>query len=89
MTVYYATSLFRELMIKYMKTGVDTYFDIQVTNEDPTSSIGAQTVLLKDCNLDSVVLASFDVDADVLEEDVDFTFSDADLLEKFKKPTLG
>lgn len=72
-----------------MKTGVDTYFDIQVTNEDPTSSIGAQTVLLKDCNLDSVVLASFDVDADVLEEDVDFTFSDADLLEKFKKPTLG
>ena len=89
MTVYYATSLFRELMIKYMKTGVDTYFDIQVTNEDPTSSIGAQTVLLKDCNLDSVVLASFDVDADVLEEDLDFTFSDADLLEKFKKPTLG
>ncbi len=89
MTVYYATSLFRELMIKYMKTGVDTYFDIQVTNEDPTSSIGAQTVLLKDCNLDSVVLASFDVEADVLEEDVDFTFSDADLLEKFKKPTLG
>ena len=72
-----------------MKTGVDTYFDIQVTNEDPTSSIGAQTVLLKDCNLDSVVLASFDVDADVLEEDLDFTFSDADLLEKFKKPTLG
>ncbi|MBC8581694.1 phage tail tube protein, partial [Zhenhengia yiwuensis] len=63
--------------------------DIQVTNEDPTSSIGAQTVLLKDCNLDSVVLASFDVDADVLEEDLDFTFSDADLLEKFKKPTLG
>lgn len=89
MTVYYATSLFRELMIKYMKTGVDTYFHIQVTNEDPTSSIGAQTVLLKDCNLDSVVLASFDVDADVLEEDLDFTFSDADLLEKFKKPTLG
>ncbi|WP_053984998.1 phage tail tube protein [Niameybacter massiliensis] len=89
MTVYYATSLFRELMIKYMKTGVDTYFDIQVTNEDPTSSIGTQTVLLKDCNLDSVVLASFDVDADVLEEDLDFTFSDADLLEKFKKPTLG
>ena len=68
---------------------MDTYFDIQVTNEDPTSSIGAQTVLLKDCNLDSVVLASFDVDADVLEEDLDFTFSDADLLEKFKKPTLG
>ncbi|ACO85661.1 phage tail tube protein [Clostridium botulinum] len=89
LTVYYVTSLFRELMIKYMKTGVDTYFDITVTNEDPTSSIGKQTTVLKDCNLDEVSMAMFDVESEVLEEDMGFTFDDVDLLNKFGKPVLG
>ncbi|KIN80787.1 phage-like element PBSX protein XkdM [Clostridium sporogenes] len=89
LTVYYVTSLFRELMIKYMKTGVDTYFDVSVTNEDPTSSIGKQTVVLKDCNLDEVSMAMFDVESEVLEEDMGFTFDDVDLLDKFGKPVLG
>ncbi|APC84520.1 phage tail tube protein [Clostridium botulinum] len=89
LTVYYVTSLFRELMIKYMKTGVDTYFDVSVTNEDPTSSIGKQTTVLKDCNLDEVSMAMFDVESEVLEEDMGFTFDDVDLLDKFGKPVLG
>lgn len=89
LTVYYVTSLFRELMLKYMKTGKDTYFSISVTNEDATSSIGAQTVVLKDCNLDEVKMAIFDVDSEVLEEDMAFTFDDVDLLDKFNKPVLG
>lgn len=89
LTVYYVTSLFRELMIKYIKTGVDTYFDISVTNEDPTSNIGKQTIVLKDCNLDEVSMAMFDVDTEVLEEDMSFTFEDVDLLDKFGKPVLG
>lgn len=89
LTVYYVTSLFRELMIKYMKTGVDTYFDMSVTNEDPTSSIGKQTTVLKDCNLDEVSMAMFDVESEVLEEDMGFTFDDVDLLDKFGKPVLG
>jgi len=89
LTVYYVTSLFRELMIKYIKTGVDTYFDMTVTNEDPTSSIGKQTVALKDCNLDEVSMAMFDVESEALEEDMGFTFDDVDLLDKFNKPILG
>lgn len=89
LTVYYATSLFRELMLKYMKQGVDTYFDLAVTNEDPTSNIGKQTIVLKDCNLDEVSMALFDVDSEVLEEDMSFTFEDADMLDKFNKPVLG
>ncbi|MEW8955609.1 phage tail tube protein [Clostridium sp.] len=89
LTVYYATSLFRELMLEYMKEGKDVYFDITVTNEDPTSSIGRQTVVLKDCNLDEVSMAAFDIDTEVLEEDMAFTFEDVDLLDKFNKPVLG
>lgn len=89
LTVYYATSLFRELMLKYMKEGKDAYFDITVINEDPTSSLGTQTVVLKNCNLDEVSMAAFDVDSEVLEEEMSFTFEDVDLLNKFNKPILG
>ena len=63
-TFHYNTSVFRMLMYRYKETGQDVYFDIQVTNEDPTSSVGRQTVILKDCNLDGGILAKFDADAE-------------------------
>lgn len=85
LTVYYVTSLFRSLMLKYIKTGKDFYFDLQITNEDTTSSIGKQTTVLKNCNLDSVIIASFDASSDdAMEEELPFTFEDADILDKFK-----
>ena len=68
-TFHYNTSIFRELMKRYKDTGEDVYFDIQVTNEDPTSSVGRQTVILKDCNMDGGLLAKFDADAEYLDED--------------------
>ena len=89
MTVYYVTSLFRRMMLQYIKTGVPVYFDIVVTNNDPGSSAGAQTTVLKNCSSDSVILAKFDVDAEVLDEDLDFTFDDAELLDEFVTPTLS
>lgn len=83
MTVYGNTSKFAELVKRYKDTGEDIYFDIQVRNEDPTSTVGAQTVILKDCNLDSATIAAFDADGDWLEWDTDFTFEDFELPEKF------
>lgn len=80
---HYNTSIFREMMQLYKETGEDVYFDIQVTNEDPTSSVGRQTVILKDCNLDGGLLAKFDADAETLDEDMDFTFDDFEIPEKF------
>ena len=61
-------------MYRYKSTGEDVYFDIQVTNDDPTSSAGRQTVILKDCNIDGGVLARFDADDDYLDEELSFTF---------------
>ena len=83
MTVYYVTSLFRQLMLEYMKNGVDTYFDIVVINEDPQCSFGSQSVVLKNCNLDKVVLAKLDVAEDFLDEELSFTFDDAEILQPF------
>jgi len=82
-TFHYNTSLFRELLYKFKETGEDTYFDIQITNEDPTSGVGRQTIILKDCNIDGGILAKFDADAEYLDEDLDFTFEDFEMPEKF------
>jgi len=86
MTIYYATSMFRQLMYQYIKTGVDTYFDIMVVNDDPTSRIGRQTITLLRVNLDSTVMAALDSEAEDLEEDCDFTFEDIDMPEVFRDP---
>lgn len=85
MTIYYVTSLFRQLMLNFIKKGQDFYFDLQVINEDPSSSVGKQTAVLKECNLDSVVAAKFDITTDdPLEEEVSFTFSDYEIISTFK-----
>ena len=82
-TFHYNTSIFRELLKRYKDTGEDIYFDIQVSNEDPTSKVGRQTVILKDCNVDGGVLTKFDADAEYLEESLDFTFEDFEMPETF------
>ena len=38
---------------------------------------------LRNCNLNSVVLAKLDVNADNLDETVEFTFDGAELLDSF------
>lgn len=83
-TMHYNTSIIRQMMLDYKNTGADTYFDIQITNEDPTSSVGKQTITLIDCNIDNGILAKFDADAEYLDEDIDFTFEDFEMPDKFK-----
>lgn len=88
MTLYYVTSTFRKLAVQYAKTGKDTNFDITVVNEDPGSTVGKQTVVLYNCNLDSVVLAKLDVESETLDESIDFTFDDVDILDEFGNPVV-
>ena len=78
--------MFREQLAEWKRTGVDAYFDMVVENSDPASSAGTQTILLSDVNLDSTVLAMLDGDSDdPLQEDVDFTFEDFEILSAFNK----
>ncbi len=82
---HYNTSVFRELLYRFKERGEDMYFDIQVTNEDPVATVGRQTVVLKDCNLDSAVLAKFSADEEYLDEQIKFTFEDFEIPEKFSE----
>lgn len=83
MTIYSVTSMFSKLMEKYKNSGQDIYFDMQLVNQDVTSSSGKQTVILKDCNIDQAVLASCDADGEWLEQDIDFTFEDFEIPETY------
>lgn len=82
-TFHYNTSVFRQMMLQYKETGEDIYFEIQISNEDPTSAVGRQTMILVDCNIDGGILAKFDADGEYLDEDMDFTFEDFKMPETF------
>lgn len=85
MTIYYMTSYFRDMIADYIKRGTVPYFDIQVKNEDPASKAGKQTVVLKNCLPDSVMLTKLDGSTGMLEEEVPFTFEDMEILDNFNE----
>ena len=83
MTISYVTSEFRALASQYLKTGQYPYITLIITNEDPDSSAGKQVVSLYDVSFDSMPFGKLDSEAEVLDEDLDFTFSGLDLTESF------
>lgn len=83
-TAHYNQSVLRKLLENFKDTGEDTYFEMMIINEDPASSVGRQTVLLKDCNIDGGILAKFDADSEYLDEDFEFTFEDFEISECFQ-----
>jgi len=84
-TAHYNQSVFRKLVDTYQKTGRFPYFEIQVTNEDPASSVGAQTVIFHDCLLDSVVMARFEAGNNNLTEDISGTYESSDIPREFNE----
>lgn len=85
LTIYHTTEIFNNMFEKYKDTGEDIYFELQVTNEDPSSAAGRNTKLYKGCNLDDGVLQSFDSAGDFLEQSLNGTFEDYVSPEKFKQ----
>lgn len=83
-TAHYNQSVMREIAHRYKSVGYMPYFDIQVTNEDPTSSIGRQTITHTGCLIEDFTLAKFNADDEILDEELSGTFEDWDMPEKFK-----
>ena len=83
MTMYYATSLFRKMMSDYIQDGVDTYFELLIENEDPSSEIGKQTIILKQVNIDNIDIAKLDINSTELDEEIEFTFNDVEIRTEF------
>lgn len=83
MTIYYSTTKFREMMLEYIKSGKDIYFDIIVENKDDSSNIGRQSIILKQVNIDSIIMTKLDINSTELDEEISFTFNDVSILQSF------
>ena len=86
MNIYYGTPLFLDMLQTYLKTGRLPYFTMQITNDDPSSSVGVQTVALYNCKLSKVPISMLDADAEWLEEEVGFSFTNVEVLSAFTDP---
>jgi hypothetical protein len=82
-TIYHNTDIFTDMIYKYQETGEDLYFDMVLTNDDPTSAAGSRSVTVNGCNIDGTVIASMDADGDWLEQDIDFTAERFDIAKAF------
>ena len=88
MTIYHCTEIFDEVVETFKNTGVMPTFDIQVTNEDPATSVGASTKIYTDCILDGEVLLSmFDADGELIEQSIEGYAQDFKRAEKYTNPT--
>lgn len=83
MTIYYGTPYFLRILQEYLKTGRLPYFTLQVTNDDPSTSVGTQTVVLYNVKLQKLPVSMLDADADVLEEEVSFSYTNLEVLNYF------
>ena len=86
-TAHYNQSVMRQLLVDYKNTGADTYYEKQITNDDPESAAGRQTIILYDCNTDGGILAKFDADGEYLDEEIEGTFEDFSMPESFAQLT--
>ncbi len=80
---YFNQSIIRLMLLEYKKTGKLKYFEIQVSNEDATTTVGRQTVVLKQCLTKGGVLAILNANSETLSEDISGTFDDWEMPETF------
>lgn len=80
---YIVESDYRAAMEAWKNGGGVPVFEIDITNNDPSTSAGTQTIVLHDCMSDSLVLAKLDANGEFAEEDVEGTFDDWNLQSQF------
>jgi hypothetical protein len=87
MTIYYGSPYFLRLLQEYLRTGKLPYFTIQITNDDPTTSVGTQTVVFYNVKLQKLPVAMLNADSDFLEMEVGFSYTGIEVLNWFNDPT--
>lgn len=83
MTIYYGTPHFLRILQEYLKTGKLPYFTLQVTNDDPSTSVGTQTVAFYNVKLQKLPISILDAEADFLEMEVGFSYTGIEVLNYF------
>lgn len=85
--IYYGTNLFTDMVLQYIQTGVMPEFDIQITNNDPATSIGTQSMAYYGCTLTGTIPLSILNDEEaMLNYDFNFAYTRVARLQSFRDP---
>ena len=86
--IYYGTPLWSDMVLQYINTGVMPQFDLQITNIDPTTTIGSQIMAYYGCQLTGTIpLSILNSEEAVLNYDFNFTYTRVAQLQGFNEPT--
>jgi len=88
MTIYKCTEIFDDIMDQFIQTGVMPTFDIQVSNEDPSTSVGRSTKIFTNCVLDGdVMLSMFNAEGEFVEQSIEGFCDSYTRPEKYTNPS--
>ena len=84
---YYGTALFTDMVLQYINIGVMPEFDLQITNQDPTTSVGSQVMAYYGCHLTGEIpISILDSEESMLNYDFNFAWTRAEKLQGFNDP---
>lgn len=88
--VYYGSNgsnMWTDMVLQYIQTGVMPEFDIQITNNDPTTSVGSQVMAYYGCHLTGTIpLSILNSEEAMLNYDFNFVYTDVARLQAFNDP---
>lgn len=85
--IYYGTNLWTDMVLQYIQTGVMPEFDIQLTNNDPTTTVGSQVMAYYGCHLTGTIPLSILNDEEaMLNYDFNFAYTRVARLQAFNDP---
>lgn len=86
--IYYGTSLWTDMVLEYINTGIMPEFDIQITNRDPATSVGAQIMAYYGCHLTGTIPISILNDEEaMLNYNFNFAYTRVAQLQGFNGPS--
>lgn len=87
--IYYGSNLFIDMVLNYINNGVMDEFDIQIVNNDPTTSVGGQIMAFYGCHLTGTIpLAILNDEEAMLNYDFNFVYTRVARLESFNEPAV-
>lgn len=90
MVIYYGTPEWIKIVQDYVDYGFLPVVTLKLVNRDPSTTVGGQSVILNNVKIEKIPLVKMDAEADWLEMDVSFSFTDFAVEEYFQQPdTLG
>ena len=84
---YYGYDLWRDMVLQYINTGVMPEFSIQITNQDPHTTIGTEVTAYYGCYLTGEIpLSMLDSESSMLNYNFNFTYTRVQRLQDFNAP---